>query len=75
MEIVELLSLGSKLLEKMSKCGIKTDDYQYVGLYEDFVRMRSSGEKYWYAVMVLSKKYKLSESKVVRLIRRLGKSV
>ena len=75
MEIVELLSFGSKLLEKMSKFGIKTEDYKYVELYREFVRMRSDGEKYWYAVTVLSQKYGLSESKVVRLIRKLGKSV
>ena len=63
------------MLKTMSECGIKVEDYLYADMYQEYVEMRSRGEKYWYVVSYLADRYKLSESKAIRIIRRLSKEV
>lgn len=75
MKVVELLSIGGEILKRMSDCGIRVDDYKYADMHREYVDMRSRGEKYWYVVAYLADKYNISESNVVRIIRRLSKDV
>lgn len=75
MKVIEILQLGREILKKMSECGIKVDDYKYADMYREYEEMRSKGEKYWYVIKCLSDRYKVSESKAIRIIRRLSKEV
>lgn len=54
MGIIELLKLGEKMLELMSKNDIKVTDYKYIPLYDKYLKLRAEHHKYWYAIKVLS---------------------
>lgn len=71
-EVVRIMAIGMKIL---SEADIKTNDYRYIQLYDEYLKLRREGNKYDYVITVLSERYKLSQSTVSRLIRRLGKAV
>ena len=73
MKAIELLKIGKGMMEIMSKAGIRTDDYRYIGMYEEYLKMRHEGHKYEYAIARLAKQYGISESSVSRVIRKFGK--
>ena len=75
MKAVEILQIGREILKMMSECGIRVEDYKYADLYREYEEMRSRGDKYWYVINYLACKYKVSESKAVRIIRRLSRDV
>lgn len=75
MGIIELLKLGEKMLELMSKNDIKVTDYKYIPLYDKYLKLRAEHHKYWYAIKILSEEYDISESAVCRIIRKFNKSV
>lgn len=70
MKVIELLKLGSKLLETMQNFCIKVGDVRYIGLYEDYLRIMKEHHKATYAAAVLSKKYGISERQFFYLIKR-----
>lgn len=72
MKAVEILKLLREALKMMSDNGLRLDDWRYVEMYADYVRMKRDGEKYWYIIAELSRLYEVSESTVIRIIRRLG---
>lgn len=72
MTIYEILSFNKELLRRLSRVGVKTDDFRYVDLFEDYSRMRKAGNKTTYIVAVLSDKYAISERKVYNVIRHLS---
>ena len=75
MEAYKVLFLVKDLMKSMSEIGIKTDDYKYIGLCQEYNDLTSNGEKKEYARAVLAKKYSVSESTVFRIITRLNKLV
>lgn len=75
MKAIELVKIGKVLLEMLSNADIKTEDYKYIQLYEEYMKLRREGNKYDYATAILSKRYKISQATVSRLIRRLSKAV
>lgn len=75
MKACELVKMISKVLKAMSENGLKAEDYEYVEMYEEYVIMRSLGEKYEYVIKVLSERYRISESTVRRVVRRFEKEV
>lgn len=68
----EILSFNKELLRRLSCIGVKTEDFWYVDLFEDYSRMRKAGNKTTYIVAVLSDKYAVSERKVYNVIRHLS---
>lgn len=68
----EILSFNKELLRRLSCIGVKTDDFRYVDLFEDYSRMRKAGNKMTYIVATLSDKYAISERKVYNVIRYLS---
>ena len=54
MTIYEILSFNKELLRRLACVGVKTDDFRYVDLFEDYSRMRKAGNKMTYIVAVLS---------------------
>lgn len=75
MTCIELVKINSKCMELMSKYGIMVSDYKFVGLYDEYLRMKAAGEKYWYIITHLSEEHGISESSVKRVVRRFSKEV
>ena len=75
MKVVDFLKLSREFLKLMSILDLKRDDYKHIELYEDYAIMRGEGEKVEYILHVLSNRYKLSESTVKRIVKRLSKEV
>ena len=73
MKVFEILSFNRELLNRLFSTGVKANDYIYVDLYNDYMHMRSNGNKITYIVAALSEKYSVSERKVYSIIDRLGK--
>lgn len=72
MKVIELLKIGGEMLKVLSKCDVSRDDWRFIELYEDFMKMRSEGLKYRACVMVLSEKYHVSRATVERAVKRLS---
>lgn len=73
MEAYKVLYLIRDLAKSMSDIGIKMDDYQYIGLCQEYNELVARGNKREYARAVLSRKYSVSESTVFRIITRMNK--
>lgn len=58
MKIAELMKISMEMLKMMSKCGIKTDDWQHLEMLEEYHSMRENCEKFRYIMAYLSEKYK-----------------
>lgn len=70
MKIAEILLLGGEILKTLHESGVKISDYKYVGMYEDYLRMRRRGVKTTAIVMELAERYGCSERFVYKLIKR-----
>ena len=73
MKAVNLLIIGREFLKLMSTFGLRCDDYMHIEMYEEYVKMRSDGEKVDYILSFLSQKYHTSESTIKRIVRRLSR--
>lgn len=72
MTAYEVVSLNKELLKRLQKIGIKTDDYKWLGIYGDYVRMKSKGNKTGYVVASISEKYGISERQVFKVVKKLS---
>lgn len=59
-------------LERLTNAGIKTGDYKYIALYEDYRKALKTGEKVCYIVAVLAERYGVSERTVYDVVKRFG---
>ena len=75
MKVVELIKISTETLKMMSNSGIKLGDWQHIGMYEEYLAMRVKREKFRYIMLFLAEKYKLSESSVKRILKRLSGEV
>lgn len=75
MKAVELLKLGAELLKTMSKVDLRTSDYRYIDMCEEYANLRKEGCKVEAIYYILSEKYGVSESTVKRAIRRCLREV
>ena len=75
MKVYELLTFNKELLNKIVVAGIRHDDYQYIGLYDEYAAMKERGEKLTYIIAHLSDKYKLSERFIYAFIARMKKDI
>lgn len=75
MKMIELVKISRDLLKLMSENEVKTSDWMYIGLYEDYLNMRRLGLKYRYVISELSISYHTSKSSVERVLRRFNKDV
>lgn len=75
MRAIELVKISSEAMKVMSEIGIRTDDWRYVRMYEDFVEMRRNREKFRYIIAVLAERYGVSESTVKRVVGRMSREV
>ena len=70
MKVIEILNLNKKLLKKFQTAGIRMEDVEYIGLFNEYLALVAQGEKVSYIVATLADKYTISERKVYDLIRR-----
>ena len=63
------------MLKMMSKYGIKTDDWQHIEMFDEYMDMRKNCEKFRYIMAYLAEKYRISESTVQRVVKRLSGEV
>ena len=75
MTAFELLNFLQKPLKSLSECDIKIDDYRHIDMYLEFKEMEQKKEKKEYIKSVLATKYNVSESSVVRVVRRFDAHV
>ncbi len=73
MTIYEVLKFIGEPLERLTDAGIKTGDYKYIALYEDYRKALKTGEKVGYIVAVLAERYGVSERTVYDVVKRFGK--
>lgn len=73
MTIYEVLKFIGEPLERLTDAGIKTGDYKYIALYEDYRKALKTGEKVGSIVAVLAERYGVSERTVYDVVKRFGK--
>lgn len=72
MIVADLVKIGAKMMEMLSKNGIDMCDYKYIPLYDEYREIVEHGDKTTYAVTFLSEKYNISERSIYRLLKRFG---
>ena len=72
---IDLVRFCSDMLKRLSDCDILIDDYKRVGMCDEYCKLIDAGHKKEYAIAVVTEKYKVSESTLRRVLRRLRKSV
>ena len=75
MKGLEILQIGREMLKLMSNHDIRCTDYKHIGMCEEYAEMRKKGYKVDYILRYLSERYKLSESTIKRVIKRLLQEV
>ena len=75
MKVVELVKISKDALKMMSNSGIKTGDWKHLEMFDEYLDMRKNCEKFRYIMAYLSEKYRISESTVKRIIKRLSEEV
>lgn len=70
MTIFEILNFNKEIIDRLVSVGFKLEDSKYVPLYADYIRMYENGEKVTYIVSLLSERYKVSERKIYKILKR-----
>lgn len=72
---IDLLKISEGVLKRLSKVGVKVDDFKYIEMYGKYTDMKQKGHKRDYINAKLANKYNISETTVYRIICRLEKQV
>ncbi len=68
MKVHEVVSLNGELLKKLHGFGIKTEDYKFVQMFEDYKVGVAAGHKVTYLVAKLAEAYGVSQRFVYKLV-------
>lgn len=71
MTVYEIVSLNQELLKRLHGFGISIDDFRWVNLYRDYLKMKAKGDKMVYIAAMLSRKYGVCERKVYKVINKM----
>ena len=71
MTIYEVLKVYSGSLNILYDIGVTPEDYRYIDMYEEYMKLKSKGEKTTYIVAELSSKYDVCERNIYAIIKRL----
>lgn len=69
MKIFEIINFNQELIKKFQQAGIRIEDAMYIDLYDEYLGLKSRGDKKTYVVALLADKYGISERKVYGLIK------
>lgn len=72
---IDLVKISECLLKSLSKIGIKTGDFKYIEMYDEYKKLEGEGMKKEYIRTMLASKYKTSETTIFRVVSRLEKHV
>lgn len=75
MKVYELLTFNRELLKRIHAAGVRTDDYKYVDLYNEYEERLTAGDKVTYIVAVLANKYNVSERQVYNIVHKFNREV
>jgi len=75
MKAAEIVEIGKKMIEMLSKVDIRMGDWQYLDMWREYVRAVSDGAKISGVVADLAKRYGISEAGVWRVVRRFKKEL
>ncbi|MBQ3679831.1 MAG: hypothetical protein IJP79_07175 [Paludibacteraceae bacterium] len=75
MKVIEILRFNREILERLSKNDIRTDDWEYVEMFNEYEQLRKEGEKVTWIIDTLSEKYGCSERSIHRIISRFRNDV
>ena len=75
MKVIELVKISKDSMKMMSNLGIKIGDWKHLEMFEEYILMRGKCEKFRYIMAFLAEKYKISESSVKRIVKRLSSEV
>lgn len=70
MTLFEILNFNKEIFDRLISIGFKLEDCKYISLYADYEKMYKNGEKVTYIVSLLSERYKVSERKVYKIIKK-----
>lgn len=71
----DLLRTAESLLTILTANDVDAKDVKYLGLYEDFVRLKREGHKIGYVAYYLSQQYECSEATVYRVVKRMAQNI
>ena len=72
MKVIEILKLGQNMANALQKMCVTLSDFDYIGLYDEYVKMMEDGLKKCYIVAFLSDKYRISERKVYYIVKKFS---
>jgi hypothetical protein len=75
MKVIDLVKFSREMLKTLSENEVKTGDWKYVKMYEEYRHMRDMGLKYRYVIAELAATHNISRSKIERIIRRFERDV
>ena len=68
----ELVKLLQSVMDTLDKIGISVQDSRHIPMYEDWLRLKTEGHKYFYIIRYLSQQYEISETSAYRIIRKFS---
>lgn len=75
MKVVELVKFSREMLKTLSENEVKTGDWKYVKMYEEYKHMRETGLKYRYVIAELAATHNISKSKIERIVHKFERTV
>ena len=72
MKVIEILKLGQNMANALQEMCVKLSDFDYIGLYDEYLGMMKHGMKKCYIVAFLAEKYRISERKVYYIIKKFS---
>ena len=75
MKAIELINFSAKTMKVLTQLGIRMDDCQYIGLWQEYCKLVADSGKKTYAEEVLAEKYGISTRSVKRIIKRLESEI
>ena len=67
----ELIKASASVCKVLADNGISPSDYKFIGLVEEYHRLKAEGQKYAYITFYLAQQYSVSETSVYRIVKKL----
>lgn len=67
----EILKASASVCKVLADNGISPSDYKFIGLIEEYNRLKAEGHKYAYITFYLAKQYGVSETSVYRIVKKM----
>lgn len=71
----ELIKASASVCKVLADNGISPSDYKFIGLVEEYHRLKAEGHKYAYITFYLAQQYGVGETTVYRIVKRLEEDI